>query len=161
MKPRFTDTEKECIKCHKTFPLENFYMAIETGIYSARCKKCDCDDHRRRFNASYKSRATVLFHSAKSRSRHHHIPFAITKQDIIRQYELQQGKCYYSGRNLSHIAGTENVMSIDRIDPTLGYTPTNIVICCWRVNKMKSNIPSIDFLSLCEDVCHFSANRKL
>ena len=159
MKPRFTGTEKECIKCHNVFPIENFYMAKETKIYSARCKKCDLKDHKRRFNSSYKTRATTLFNAAKSRSKQRNIPFSITKKDIILQYELQKGICYYSGRNLSPVAGDENVMSIDRIDPILGYIPTNIVICCWRVNKMKNDFPSSDFLTLCRDVCHFSENR--
>lgn len=134
-------------------------MAKKTGIYSSRCKKCDCEDHKHRYGASYKTRATTLFNSAKSRSISRNIPFSITKQDIVRQYETQNGKCYYSGRDLSPVAGDENVMSIDRIDPAIGYTPQNIVVCCWRINKMKNDFPSNDFLSLCKDICQFSENR--
>lgn len=161
MKPRFEGTEKKCIICHRVLPVEgNFYMAKKTKIYSARCKTCDGKDHRKRYSSSYKARATTLFNSAKSRSQHRNIPFSITKADIIRQYEKQDGKCYYSGRPLSPVAGDENVMSLDRENPSFGYTPDNIVICSWRVNSMKKDFPKDDFLNLCKDICHFSDNNK-
>lgn len=159
MKPRFEGTEKECIKCHNIFPMENFYMAKETKIYSARCKQCDLTYHKIRFGTSYKTRSVTLFNGAKSRSKRRNILFNITKTDIIQQYEKQNGKCYYSGRPLSSVAGNENVMSIDRINSSIGYTPENIVICCWRINKMKNVFSTGDFVTLCKEISSFSDNR--
>jgi len=34
---------------------------------------------------------------------------------------------------------TDNSVSIDRIDSNQGYTPDNVVIVSWRVNRLKSN----------------------
>ena len=160
MKPRFIGTEKKCTRCHTVLPIENFYVTKKTKVYASRCKKCELEYHTERFSASYKRRSITLFHGAKSGSKRRKIPFQITKNDIIYQYEKQNGKCYYSGRNLSSVTGDENIMSIDRINSDLGYTPDNIVICCWKVNKMKNTFTSSDFLSLCKDICHFSENRK-
>lgn len=156
MKPRFTGTEKECIRCHRTLPIDDFYKAKRNGIYSSRCKQCDNTFHRERFSASYQKRAIILCHSAKSRSKRRGIPFSITTQDIIRQYETQHGKCYYSGRPLTPVPNDDNVMSIDRITPDVGYTPENIVICCWKINRMKNDESTQNFLALCTDICHFS-----
>jgi hypothetical protein len=47
-------------------------------------------------------------------------------------------------------------MSIDRITPDVGYTPENIVICCWKINRMKNDESTQNFLALCTDICHFS-----
>lgn len=33
----------------------------------------------------------------------------------------------------------DNAPTVDRIDPTLGYTPDNIVIVSWRANRLKNN----------------------
>ena len=159
MKPKFTGTEKPCLKCCRTLPIEEFYMAKKTGVYSSRCKKCDLIHYRERFDSSYKKRAILLVNYAKQGSRKRGIQFSITKDDVIHQFEQQCGKCYYSGRLLTFAAGDENVMSIDRIDSSLGYTPNNIVICCWRINKMKNTCSSNEFLELCRDICHFSDKR--
>lgn len=34
---------------------------------------------------------------------------------------------------------TDNSPSFDRIDPTKGYIPGNVVICSWRANRIKNN----------------------
>ena len=140
--------------------IDNFYKVKKSGIYSSRCKKCDMKHHDERYSKSYKSRAVILCHYAKHRSKLKGIPIGITTQDIIRQYEQQNGKCYYSGRPLSPITGDENIMSIDRINSSIGYTPENIVLCCWKINKMKNDFLVEDFISLCKDVCHFTDNRS-
>ncbi len=159
MKPKFVGTEKKCIDCHETFPLSEFYRAKKTGAYSSRCKKCDILSCQQRSSASYKSRSRVLCNAARSASKKKNLPFTITPQDIVRQYESQNGKCYYSGQPMSFISNDKNIMSIDRINPSCGYTPDNIVLCRWSVNNMKSNLSVEDFLSTCKAVYHFSENR--
>jgi hypothetical protein len=84
------------------------------------------------------------------------VQYSISRKDIIHQYELQNGRCYYSGRSLSPVSGDDNIMSIDRKNSSLGYTPENIVICSWRVNKMKNDCSIKDFMALCRDICRFS-----
>jgi hypothetical protein len=159
MKPKFTGTKKKCLKCDHSFPMSEFYLAKKTGIYTSYCKKCYSDIRRKSLSLSYKNRANSLFNSAKHGSKKNGTVFKITKNDIIHQYEQQNGKCYYSGNPLSLVSGDDNVMSIDRINPNLGYTIDNIVICGWKINKMKSNFSLDKFLKLCKEICDFSTTR--
>lgn len=151
---------KNCIDCKNEFPIDEFYSSKQHRpndkiylAYSSRCKKCDINFNRERFDKSYKQKISIRFNHTKSRCKDNGTEFTITKEDVINQYENQQGKCYYSGRVLSYKTKDENVMSIDRINPKIGYTKENIVICCWRINRMKLNYGVKDFLKLCEDIC--------
>jgi hypothetical protein len=161
MKPKFTGIKKTCLKCHTTFSMLEFYKVKKTGVYSSYCKKCYSNLRRDSLSLSYKNRANSLFNSAKHGSKKRGIIFKITKDDIIRQYERQNGKCYYSGLPISLISKDDNVMSLDRINSELGYVPNNIVICGWKINKMKSDFSIDKFLKLCKEICNFSENRPL
>lgn len=155
------NNHKPCTDCKRILPLKDFYTTTSRKLnsktyYSSRCKQCDVQSYKTRFNASYKSRATTLFNGVKSRCRRMGVQYSISRKDIIHQYELQNGRCYYSGRSLSPVSGDDNIMSIDRKNSSLGYTPENIVICSWRVNKMKNDCSIKDFMALCRDICRFS-----
>ena len=39
--------------------------------------------------------------------------------------------------------------SLDRMDPTKGYTKDNVCLCCWIVNHMKKNLAVDEFKSIC------------
>ena len=156
-------TEKTCIDCRKTFPIECFYTKKERNKYvyrSSRCKTCDKQDCRKRFNSSPERRAVVLWNSAKSRCKKENIIFSITTQDLIDLYKTQNGKCYYSGKQMSYQGGDKDKMSIDRINSSKGYIKPNIVLCCWQVNDMKNNYSQNDFLFLCKQIYNFSNNRR-
>lgn len=154
-----TRTHKRCLGCKKILPLNQFYVAIskKTGYRNifSRCKPCDIEHHRNRVNKSYKTKAAIMFNGIQSRCKTKNIECDITAADIICQYEKQNGKCHYSGRQMTCIDG-DNVMSVDRIDSRLGYVKGNIVLCCWRVNKMKNDLSRRDFLNFCQDICHCS-----
>ncbi len=139
--------------------MSEFYKVKKTGIYSSYCKHCYSDLRRDSLSLSYKNRANSLFNSAKHGSKKRGINFNITKDDIIHQYERQNGNCYYSGLPISLISKDDNVMSLDRINSELGYVPDNIVICGWKINKMKSDFSIDKFLTLCKEICNFSENR--
>lgn len=156
VKRKFNGTKKTCIGCLQELPLSDFYQAKSTGVYFSRCKKCDIAENQRRSSTSYKNRASVICNAARSNSKKRNLPFTITRNDVIRQYEIQKGKCYYSGRPMSWVVRDNNIMSIDRKNPACGYTPDNIVLCCWVVNSMKNNMPPEEFLGLCKDICRFS-----
>lgn len=160
-----TITEKICINCKQVLPIKNFYSSVLRrkkiySNYSSRCKQCSAQYYKNWISTSCQRRATVLLNTAKSHSKRKNTPFFITVDDIINQYEIQNGKCYYSGRELSYVTNDKNIMSIDRINPELGYTKNNIVLCCWRVNKMKAGYTTQDFMELCKDVVSFSSTKN-
>lgn len=56
---------------------------------------------------------------------------------------------------MTHTRGKGRVStnaSIDRVDSTKGYIPGNMVLCCWFVNKMKSNATPAVLLEWCKAV---------
>ncbi len=92
---------KFCTDCKKKLPLTEFYTTTSRKpnsrtYYSSRCKKCDVKSCKNRFSSSYKTRAITLFNGIRSRCRRRGIQCSISKDDIIRQYERQRGKCFYN-----------------------------------------------------------------
>ena len=156
-------TKKECPMCKKILSLEGFYYVKRRRsgkiYYSYFCKECDVKNQKERFNSSPEKRAIILLNSARSKCKKERISFSITAQDLMNLYKSQNGKCYYSGKQMSYKSGDKDIMSVDRIDPHSGYTKKNIVLCCWRVNEMKKDYPQNDFLSLCKQIYDFSNNR--
>lgn len=160
MKPK----TKKCLDCESTFPITDFYTYTRRKdgyvFYSPRCKQCESLNHRKRFDLSPEKRTTILFHSSKNASKRKGIPFTLTKEDILNQYNFQNGKCFYTGRPLSSISNDPNKMSIDRRNSTLGYSKENIVICCSHVNIMKRTYSEQEFVELCKTIHEFSSNRS-
>ena len=75
----------------------------------------------------------------KSRAKRDGIVFDLTRNDIA---DLTIPiTCPVLGIPLRQERGrqTDNSISIDRIDSTRGYTPDNVVIVSWKVNRLKSN----------------------
>ena len=61
------------------------------------------------------------------------IPFDLTLAKVRRL--LNQKTCYYTKSILSNATRT-----IDRLDPSKGYTIDNVVACDVRINGLKSNL---------------------
>ena len=75
----------------------------------------------------------------KARAKRDNIAFDLTHGDIS---DLTIPiTCPVLGIPLRQERGrqTDNSISIDRIDSTKGYTPDNVVIVSWKVNRLKSN----------------------
>ena len=77
----------------------------------------------------------------------------ITREDIVERYEAQSGRCFYSGMKLNFELKKHSPMypSVDRVDSTRGYTPDNIVITCWWMNRAKFTYTAEDYISLVEE----------
>lgn len=66
----------------------------------------------------------------------------------LSEFEAFHGKpCYYCGK-FFEASGA----SLDRVDNTMGYIITNVVPCCFKCNRMKSNLPFDMFLKIVETV---------
>jgi len=101
-------------------------------------------------------------HNLKKRSKK--LAYTITEEDIKKMYIKQQGKCIISGIKMTYI-GYQNAtndqlinnwnISVDRIDSTKGYTPTNIQLVCTIVNRMKTDLTTDELLIVCDNI-----NRK-
>lgn len=64
----------------------------------------------------------------------------LRSSDIHRLYEVQRGRCYYTGvmmRLMSPRKSDPLLMSVDRVDSARGYEEGNVVLCCLAVNHLK------------------------
>lgn len=77
-----------------------------------------------------------LFYGAKSRARKFGIEFSLCREDII-----IPEKCPILGIKFKRGTGgfCPESPSIDRINPSAGYTKSNIKIISWRANRLKSD----------------------
>lgn len=90
------------------------------------------------------------FISARGRAKHKNIEFSITLEDLQQQLEVQRGKCFYTGKEMRIARNERNTtVSIDRMNNDLGYTKTNIVLCCSIINNMKTDLNLVDFKVWC------------
>jgi 5-methylcytosine-specific restriction endonuclease McrA len=66
----------------------------------------------------------------KSRIKNKELPFSLTKEEWEK---LIRGNCYYCRRSPTTWFG------VDRVIPSLGYVPDNVVSCCYDCNLDKSD----------------------
>ena len=76
-----------------------------------------------------------LLDEARDNAAHYHREFTLTINDIhIPKY------CPYFGIKLSFNKQRRNSSpSLDRIDNTKGYIPSNVEVISWRANKLKND----------------------
>lgn len=135
------------------------------------CKKCRVEftlKSRKKNSSNCQKEESLLFtlkarmQSAKIRAAQKNIPFDLTIEDLLSMWNAQNEKCAISGIKMeckSESRSTNyNVVSIDRIDSTKGYTKNNVWLVCWAINSMKNNMDLMHFINLCSRV---SSNNKM
>lgn len=123
------------------------------------CKDCDKKariiqkqnlkkDIRRYFNRHIAS----LRHRAKLNN----LPFNLTGDYLYNQYLKQNKTCYWTGKDFDMISQykdksrpVDNFISVDKLDPDKGYVEGNVVLCLWKVNQLKNNLTSSEFIAFC------------
>ena len=81
----------------------------------------------------------TIWSRSKSRAKKSGIEFSLSRLDISDM--SVPVTCPVLGIPLRMERGTrtDNSLSIDRIDSSLGYTPDNVVFVSWRVNRLKND----------------------
>jgi len=94
-----------------------------------------------------------IFHSIKSNANKRGLEFDVTINDVWEQYILQNSTCTLSGLklefNTNHLDRITKTASLDRIDPTRGYTKGNVHWIHKTINKMKMDLSIERFVYLC------------
>ena len=104
---------------------------------AGRCKACYLEDKAaqyRRYKDKHPERC--LLAAAKSRALARGLPFSLKESDIVIP-EL----CPVLGVPLrfGRISRTPNSPSLDRLVPSLGYVPGNVVVMSERANRIKND----------------------
>ncbi len=178
---------KFCPTCREDKPLtvEFFHRnSSRKDGFQHECKSCRADrartDPRRkevRATFEYKARASRdstryrvqpkgylknLLSPIRQKCRKRGIAFDITRDWLLRLYEDQAGVCALTGDPLTFIVGQGVVRtncSVDRQDPTLGYTKGNIQLVCLWANVMKGSRTNGEFMEVCREILEESAKR--
>jgi len=123
--------------------------------------KAKSPEAKKRAKAKYeenyiKNHTYWLWKGLKSKSKRKNIPFIIEVKDII-----IPENCPILGIKLvinkSH--GKDDSPSVDRIIPSLGYIPSNIIVISYRANKIKNNA-TIDELEKIYNFYHNLQSRS-
>lgn len=166
-----------CRRCLKLKDKECFYKKTPKEYndcgYRRTCIECENDSFNQRPN---RKAFGDLIRSCRSRAAEKGLEFDISAKDLEMIYNLQDGKCNYTGRKLkikserthtkrmernreARIKSNSNKTyhrmdkaSVDRIDPNGGYTRDNVHLVRVHVNYAKLDMQEDDFISMCRDV---------
>jgi hypothetical protein len=95
-----------------------------------------------------------LGHVKKSKRRSRTLEVTIDINHLLHLWSKQSGKCAISGFPMRFPGGSLFSLTIDRIDPSLGYTEENTQLCCEAINFGKnrySNQEMIEFWNFREE----------
>lgn len=85
--------------------------------------------------------AHVLWYQAQRRARVKGVPFTLTEDDMVRLLNSSGWSCVYCSTPVGTFTGRGArpfSATVDRLTPSLGYTPGNTVIACHRCNSTKA-----------------------
>ncbi len=131
----------KCIKCNLLKTLNNFKLNKTTGYIIAICNICETNIQNIRKNKSLEKNMLFRLYNIKGRSKNKNIPFNLTLEDLLLQYNKQNGKCFYTDIDMNIYYGKghnrKDGITIDKIIPEKGYIKGNIVFCSFRANSAK------------------------
>jgi len=93
---------------------------------------------------------------AKKRAKDKGRDYSLSAKIVGQMWRAQDYRCFYTKIEMlpyhPNIKRNPYAASIDRIDSSKGYTPDNCVLCLYVVNRMKSDMPLDEFLSICHSI---------
>lgn len=109
-----------------------------------RCPVCYAESTQR-YRAENPSRR--LWSSCKARALRLGLEFTITPDDL-----RIPAVCPVLGLTLNTAVGVrgDGTASVDRRDPTQGYTAGNVVVVSWRANRLKSDASAAELRSIAD-----------
>jgi hypothetical protein len=102
--------------------------------------------------------------NSRKRASKKGLNFDIDKEFILNLFDKQGGKCFYSGVSLNIVKEDSSTfhdplkMTLDCIDPKLGYTRGNVVWCAYCVNAFKQKMPANQMFEICKGIIKTSCN---
>jgi len=128
--------------------------------YMTYCK--DCNNRRNKIyrgdNQNITRACKRLFGYISRRCRLKSMEVDFDYQYIEYLYNSQGGLCAYTKDKLELGANSNNTLSIDRKDSSLGYIKSNIVLTTWKVNNCKQDLSLHEFKEICKKVIENDPN---
>jgi DNA-directed RNA polymerase subunit RPC12/RpoP len=163
------DGLKACARCKENISLKNYRMRskVYPGGKAEKfrdnvCKKCSSkmiDEYR---HTKVGKVRTTLRH-LKSRAKLAGREYDLTEQWTLDRLEQIEWTCEVTGIKFDLYSpgqGNKNrySMSVDRIDPSLGYTRDNVQFLITWANRAKSDLPMKEFIELCKLIASRNTN---
>lgn len=130
----------KCRLCKLIKPLDQFPSQHLSGNKISHCVTCRSIKVNTKWNSDIKSNFSGRYWRLKDKAAKIGCSFNLTLDDLIDQFNHQNGKCFYTDIDLDYRYGVghnRNGLSIDKIIPELGYVKGNVVFCSFRVNSAK------------------------
>ena len=143
-----------CSKCNILLPIENFSKDVsKSNGYRPACKRCasilyyipnktKMIARNKIRNKEYHKTLDYNYSKYKLSAKNRKIEFNLTKEEFSKSFGK---KCHYCREEF-------NGYRWDRINSGLGYTPDNIVPCCYTCNIMKRDMSQGTFLQQCKKI---------
>ena len=153
---------KKCSICKELLPFNDFFKNkwYKKDGLATHCKKCNKKSDFKYANTE-KGALTVLYISIRKKIKNiRYINFTeeeknrhrchLTKEQFLKKWEehvLKYGyKCAFSGEEIvfkrtSHKDSVKsNAVSVDRLNPKIGYTEDNLIFVSSKINNMKGAV---------------------
>ena len=127
------------------------------------CYSCDYKHNKERYRRYVKKRQTSPtlkyfiqsnIQNWKRKTLSQGVSFDLSPDYLTKLWEQQDGRCHYTNKKISLIRGRSkwDSVSLDRVDPSLGYCQGNVVWTTRLVNTSKNSMTREEFTKLCQDV---------
>lgn len=140
----------ECSKCSKKVKydeLETLRVNSNRESKISYCRECRTKQSIVNNNSSLEKYLSNRLRKLKARAKEKNIPFDLTLEILLTMFMQQAGKCFYTDQKMvyplegkSTTDDTDHILSIDKIVPEKGYVKSNIVLCCNRINTIKTDM---------------------
>jgi hypothetical protein len=168
-----------CNTCEKLKDLDCFYSKKTEVVpgwskYATSCIACfNVTFNNQPLETAFRRLWKITKHNAQERG----IEFDITVEHLQKLYELQGGKCNYSGKDIYIVPKRKkenkyekntfctrayrnfNKASVDRIDSNRGYLIDNVHLVAVHVNMAKLDLLEEDFIQMCQDIVDVAHKR--
>lgn len=125
-----------CTKCKKNKPDGEFRKNknfVQRNGLSYHCKRCDLDGKQ-----TPNGRLVIMYNSTRSASRGRGVSTPDFTQKELSEWAYSNGYSKIYNKWKENDYDKNKVPSVDRIDPTMPYSLTNIQIVSWAVNNSRN-----------------------
>lgn len=151
---------KYCLLCNSAFETTNsnkdYCSLVHRNEYRNRFRQ-------RAYSVKYASKDPKTFISRLLLKRRYN-KHQLSLDYLMFIYNKQKGLCALSGVEMTYQHGEGYIstnMSIDRIDPQVGYIPGNVQLVCRVVNIMKYVSSTDDLLVWCKRIVNYNLAIEL
>lgn len=139
--------QKFCPRCKSWKATGDFNLSAKSwdGLCGI-CRLCASQDNKDRYQKYSKiDSLEAIYKVCKKAARYRGKEFSLTLDDVRGFWSKQDGKCFYSGADLTTVLKSPTKVTFDRVDSSKGYTIENTVLCAYVVNLMKGSLSTVDF----------------